>query len=135
MSRIELLGKAKALQVLQPAREQRAPAKAAKVLGRPREIHHAGLPLERVLPSHGRPIDDPVPALRALATNLAELYDLRKDPGENVNLVADSGSAPTLAALTAELARLMAATGLSVATDRMPIDAGIKKELPNQNIR
>ena len=67
--------------------------------------------------------------------HMAELYDLRKDPGENVNLIADSGSASTLAALTAELARLMAATGLSVATDRMPIDAGIKKELPDQKIR
>jgi hypothetical protein len=29
----------------------------------------------------------------------------------------------------------MAATGLTAETDRMPIDAGIKTELPDQKIR
>ena len=37
--------------------------------------------------------------------------------------------------LKSELARVMAATGLTPETDRMPIDAGIKKELPDQKIR
>ena len=32
-------------------------------------------------------------------------------------------------------ARLMAATGLTAETDRMPLDEGIKKELPDQKIR
>jgi glyoxylase-like metal-dependent hydrolase (beta-lactamase superfamily II) len=36
----------------------------------------AGLPLDRLLPSHGRPMDEPAAALRALGATLAELYDL-----------------------------------------------------------
>jgi arylsulfatase A-like enzyme len=67
--------------------------------------------------------------------HVAELYDLQKDPGERVNLIADSGAASSLAGLKAELARLMAAAGLIQGTDSMPIDAGIKKELPDQKIR
>jgi arylsulfatase A-like enzyme len=67
--------------------------------------------------------------------HMAELYDLKADPGERTNLVADKGSAATLATLEAELARLMAAAGLTPATDKMPIDAGIKKALPDQKIR
>jgi len=37
--------------------------------------------------------------------------------------------------LKAELTRVMAATGLTPETDRMPLDEGIKKELPDQKIR
>ena len=37
--------------------------------------------------------------------------------------------------LQAQLAQVMAATGLTSETDRMPIDEGIKKELPDQKIR
>jgi N-acetylglucosamine-6-sulfatase len=66
---------------------------------------------------------------------MAELYDLKKDPEERVNLVADSAAAGTLASLRQELEKLMAATGLTTATDKMPIDAGIKSELPDQKIR
>jgi N-acetylglucosamine-6-sulfatase len=65
----------------------------------------------------------------------AELYDLRKDPGERTNLIADESSAAVREELRAELARLMAATGLTPETDRMPLDEGIKKELPDQKIR
>jgi arylsulfatase A-like enzyme len=67
--------------------------------------------------------------------HLAELYDLRKDPGELRNLINDPASAPELETLKKELARLMAATGLTPENDRMPIDEGIKKELPDQKIR
>jgi arylsulfatase A-like enzyme len=67
--------------------------------------------------------------------HMAELYDLKKDPEERVNLVADSAAAATLASLRQELEKLMAATGLTTATDKMPIDAGIKSELPDQKIR
>ena len=67
--------------------------------------------------------------------HMAELYDLKNDPGETTNLIADPRAASPLADLKAELTRLMAATGLTAATDRMPIDAGIKKELPDQRIR
>ncbi len=65
----------------------------------------------------------------------AELYDLKKDPRELVNVIDDAGAAKVLADLQAELARLMAATGLTASTDKMPLDAGIKKELPDQKIR
>ena len=67
--------------------------------------------------------------------HMAELYNLKNDPGENVNRIADAGSAPVLEQLKGELSRLMAAAGLTAATDKMPIDAGIKKELPDQKIR
>jgi arylsulfatase A-like enzyme len=65
----------------------------------------------------------------------AELYHLKEDPGERKNLAGDARFAGTIAELNAELVRLMAATGLTPETDRMPIDAGIKTELPDQKIR
>ena len=67
--------------------------------------------------------------------HMAELYNLRADPGENRNLIADPGSASVLGTLRGELTRLMADTGLTPATDKMPLDAGIKKQLPDQKIR
>jgi N-acetylglucosamine-6-sulfatase len=67
--------------------------------------------------------------------HMAELYDVAKDPDERVNLIADPAHADTLAGLKKELERLMAATGLTSGTDTMPIDAGIKTELPDQKIR
>jgi len=67
--------------------------------------------------------------------HLAELYDLRTDPGELENLISAPASAPVIEALKKELERLMTATGLTRETDRMPIDEGIKKELPDQKIR
>jgi N-acetylglucosamine-6-sulfatase len=67
--------------------------------------------------------------------HMAELYDLKKDPGERVNLAAVSSASTTLAALKNELARVMAAAGLTPETDKMPLDEGIKKELPDQRIR
>lgn len=67
--------------------------------------------------------------------HVAELYNLKKDPGERANLIADPASAAMREQLKTELARLMAATGLTAENDRMPIDAGIKTELPDQKIR
>lgn len=67
--------------------------------------------------------------------HLAELYDLAKDPGELVNLVKSGGASEVVAGLRAELSRLMAETGLTPDRDAMPIDAGIKKALPDQKIR
>lgn len=67
--------------------------------------------------------------------HMAELYDLRQDPEENNNLISDPKMAGTLGELKKELTRLMEATGLSPANDKMPMDAGIKKELPDQKIR
>ncbi len=67
--------------------------------------------------------------------HMAELYHLSTDPGEGDNLIADPKSGATLAELQVQLTRLMAATGLTPANDKMPLDEGIKKELPDQKIR
>ena len=67
--------------------------------------------------------------------HLAELYDLATDPGERRNLIKEAASSDVISRLNEELARLMAATGLNAQTDVMPLDAGIKKELPDQKIR
>ena len=67
--------------------------------------------------------------------HMGELYDLKKDPGEQVNLIRAADSAPTVERMRTELLALMAATGLTPQNDTMPLDAGIKKELPAQNIR
>ena len=44
-------------------------------------------------------------------------------------------SAAIVQRLQAELASIMNATGLTPQNDKMPIDDGIKSELPAQNIR
>ena len=67
--------------------------------------------------------------------HVAELYDLKADPGERRNRVHDPASTATVAMLEAELTRLMAETGLTPASDKMPLDEGIKKALPDQKIR
>jgi arylsulfatase A-like enzyme len=67
--------------------------------------------------------------------HLPELYDLAADPGELVNLAADPAHASTRADLERQLAELLAAHGLTPETDRMPIDEGIKKDLPDAKIR
>ncbi len=67
--------------------------------------------------------------------HMAELYNLKQDPGERVNRIVDPSAASMLATLKSELARVMAATGLTAANDKMPIDEGIKKESPDQKIR
>ena len=66
---------------------------------------------------------------------MAELYDLRNDPGERVNRISDPAAARTVAELKKELNRLMADVGLTSQTDKMPMDEGIKKALPDQKIR
>jgi N-acetylglucosamine-6-sulfatase len=66
---------------------------------------------------------------------LAELYDLKNDPAETTNLISSANHANRIAALREELADLMAETGLTPSTDKMPIDQGIKAALPDQKIR
>jgi len=63
----------------------------------------------------------------------AELYDLAADPQEEHNLIDQPAHAAKLAELKAELARLMEASG--ALPDRMPLDEGVKTELPSQSIR
>ena len=67
--------------------------------------------------------------------HLAELYDLKKDPDERSNLVRRVDYEATVQRLRTDLNELMAASGLTPQTDKMPLDQGIKKELPAQNIR
>ena len=67
--------------------------------------------------------------------HLAELYDLKNDPGETKNLISDPSKRDLIEKLKAELADRMKATGLTSGTDKMPLDEGIKKELPDQKIR
>ena len=63
----------------------------------------------------------------------AELYDLKNDPEESRNLIADPRAAKKLKELRSRLKNLMAdADGLP---DKMPIDEGIKSALPEQKIR
>jgi arylsulfatase A-like enzyme len=65
--------------------------------------------------------------------HLAELYDLSADPLESKNLIKDPAHVGTVKELQAELARLMMETGIE--KDEMPLDAGIKNELPDLKIR
>jgi N-acetylglucosamine-6-sulfatase len=63
----------------------------------------------------------------------AELYDLQNDPNELRNQIDDPAQKKTLESLAKELRRLMKETG--ALPDHMPIDEGVKKELPADSIR
>ena len=63
----------------------------------------------------------------------AELYNLKRDPGEATNLIDDPKCADIVIRLKEELARLLRETG--ALPDKMPIDEGVKKELPEESIR
>ncbi len=63
----------------------------------------------------------------------ADLFHLATDPSESNNLIDDPRYAAQVAKLESELQRLLKETGAS--PDRMPLDEGVKKELPDQKIR
>ena len=63
----------------------------------------------------------------------SELYDLANDPNENRNLINDPGQAENIKQLSSQLAALM--TAADIDTDKMPIDEGIKANLPDKAIR
>jgi arylsulfatase A-like enzyme len=65
--------------------------------------------------------------------HMAELYDLEHDPDELHNLIGDPAQEGRIRELRAELDRLKRQTGL--VRDAMPLDEGIKQELPDQKIR
>ena len=65
--------------------------------------------------------------------HMAELYDLASDPRETRNLVHQPGLEALIAGLNEQLQNLMQETDL--ATDTMPLDQGIKSELPDKDIR
>jgi arylsulfatase A-like enzyme len=63
----------------------------------------------------------------------AELYDLENDPEELHNLIDDPRYGKVVAELQARLVQLQKETG--AIPDRMPIDEGIKPDLPEERIR
>ncbi len=67
--------------------------------------------------------------------HLPELYDLSQDPGELHNLAAEPQSAAIRHQLEEKLAEMLTAAGLGDGKDKMPLDEGIKLELPDQKIR
>jgi N-acetylglucosamine-6-sulfatase len=62
-----------------------------------------------------------------------EMYDLANDPLERNNLAADPLYAAQRDELLAELAQQMKQTGIE--QDKMPLDEGVKSELPEKSIR
>ncbi|RCS54905.1 DUF4976 domain-containing protein [Bremerella cremea] len=67
--------------------------------------------------------------------HMAELYDLKNDPGETINLAEKPEHASRVSQLRKELTEVMANVGLTEATDKMPLDEGIGQELPDAKIR
>ncbi len=65
----------------------------------------------------------------------AELYNIEFDPEERRNLIDHPRYASVVAEMQRELLKVMREVGLTPETDRMPLDAGIKQELPDQKIR
>lgn len=65
--------------------------------------------------------------------HMAELYDIRSDPKETRNLINDPQYKPVVERLHKELERLIReADGYP---DEMPVDQGVKSELPDASIR
>ena len=65
--------------------------------------------------------------------HMAELYDLENDPKELKNLISDPKQKNRIAELRTQLTELMKATGIE--KDKMPLDEGVKEELPDESIR
>ncbi|MDB4572722.1 sulfatase [Akkermansiaceae bacterium] len=66
--------------------------------------------------------------------HMAELYHLKSDPGETTNLIADEKHKETVAKLRKEL-DLRITESRPGGKDQMPMDEGIKGELPDEKIR
>lgn len=65
--------------------------------------------------------------------HMAELYNLKADPEERHNLIADPHYAELVKQLRTDLDRLIREAG--AVPDKMPLDEGIKGELPDEKIR
>ena len=65
--------------------------------------------------------------------HMAELYNIKSDPEERHNLIANPEHAGKLRELQAELSRQLLEVGIE--HDKMPLDEGIKQQLPDQKIR
>jgi arylsulfatase A-like enzyme len=66
--------------------------------------------------------------------HMAELYNLKTDPGENINLIGKAEYKKTVVKLRDELDALIAEANPGK-EDEMPLDEGIKGELPDENVR
>ena len=62
-----------------------------------------------------------------------ELYDLASDPEELHNLIAEPGHDELISSLRSQLDQLMRQTGID--RDEMPVDEGIRQQLPDKSIR
>ncbi len=67
--------------------------------------------------------------------HMAELYNIEFDPEERHNLIANPKYTSVVQQMKEELIEVMANAGLTPETDKMPLDEGIKQELPDQKIR
>lgn len=67
--------------------------------------------------------------------HLAELYNIEFDPEERYNLVANPKYASVVRQMRIELLKAMRDVGLTPANDIMPLDEGIKTDLPDKKIR
>ena len=65
----------------------------------------------------------------------AELYNIEFDPEERHNLAANPKYAGVLKDMQGGLLRVMKEVGLTPENDQMPLDEGIKSELPDPKIR
>jgi N-acetylglucosamine-6-sulfatase len=65
--------------------------------------------------------------------HMAELYNLKEDPNETRNLINDPKCTSVVRELKAELVRLLRKSG--ALPDTMPLDEGVKMELPEESIR
>ncbi len=67
--------------------------------------------------------------------HMAELYNIEFDREERYNLINDLRYAGVVEEMKKELEQVMTAAGLTPETDKMPLDEGIKSELPDLKIR
>jgi arylsulfatase A-like enzyme len=67
--------------------------------------------------------------------HMEELYNIEFDRDERYNLAYDPRYSDVLAEMRKELLKVMAEVGLTPETDEMPLDEGIKSELPDLKIR
>lgn len=67
--------------------------------------------------------------------HMSELYNIEFDPEERHNLIGNPKYANIVKDMQNLLIKVMADVGLGPKNDPMPIDEGIKKELPDQKIR
>ena len=65
--------------------------------------------------------------------HMAELYNVKNDPDEMKNLIADPKYADKIKDLNGELERLLKQT--DALSDKMPLDEGIMQKLPDKKIQ